>query len=122
MVYRSGFAASIMYEQAVTELFEALDHWETILNQQRYLCGDHYTSRLVYVHPLFRFDLAYYGLFKCNLKRLVDYPNLWNYLICTSNLGEADAVPKQLWLMQVCQNLIPTAWFQSDPILILICA
>jgi len=34
---------SIMYEQAVTELFEALDHWETILNQQRYLCGDQIT-------------------------------------------------------------------------------
>ena len=80
-VYRSGFAASqSAYEQAVTELFEALDHWETILNQQRYLCGDQITlADWCMFTTLFRFDLAYYGLFKCNLKRLVDYPNLWNY-------------------------------------------
>jgi len=71
MVYRSGFAAS-QYEQAVTELFEALDHWETILNQQRYLCGDQITlADWCMFTTLFRFDLAYYGLFKCNLKRLI---------------------------------------------------
>ena len=80
-VYRSGFAASqSAYEQAVTELFTALDYWEAILNQQRYLCGDQITlADWCLFTTLFRFDLAYYGLFKCNLKRLVDYPNLWNY-------------------------------------------
>lgn len=81
-VYRSGFAASqTAYDQAVTELFEALDHWEGVLNQQRYLCGDVITlADWCLFTTLFRFDLAYYGIFKCNLKRLVDYPNLWNYL------------------------------------------
>lgn len=81
-VYRSGFAASqAAYDQAVTELFEALDHWEAVLDRQRYLCGDQITlADWCLFTTLFRFDLAYHGIFKCNLKRLVDYPNLWNYL------------------------------------------
>jgi glutathionyl-hydroquinone reductase len=81
-VYRSGFAASqSAYEQAVTELFQALDHWEKVLSEQRYLCGDQITlADWCLFTTLFRFDLAYYGLFKCNLKRLIDYLNLWNYL------------------------------------------
>ncbi|MDX2212007.1 MAG: glutathione S-transferase family protein [Oculatellaceae cyanobacterium bins.114] len=80
-VYRSGFAKSqAAYEEAVTELFQALDHWETVLSQQRYLCGDQVTlADWCIFTTLFRFDLAYHGLFKCNLRRLVDYPNLWNY-------------------------------------------
>lgn len=81
-VYRAGFAASqSAYEQAVTELFAALDYWETTLERQRYLCGDAITlADWCLFTTLFRFDLAYYGLFKCNLKRLMDYPHLWNYL------------------------------------------
>jgi len=80
-VYRSGFAATqSAYEAAVTELFQALDHWEGVLGQQRYLCGDTLTlADWCLFTTLFRFDLAYHGLFKCNLKRLVDYPNLWDY-------------------------------------------
>lgn len=81
-VYRSGFASSqTAYETAVTELFAALEHWESVLEKQRYLCGDQITLADWCLFPtLFRFDLAYYGLFKCNLKRLIDYPNLWGYL------------------------------------------
>lgn len=80
-VYRSGFAASQdAYNGAVTELFEALDHWEEVLGQQRYLVGDQITlADWCMFTTLFRFDLAYYGLFKTNLKRLVDYSNLWGY-------------------------------------------
>ncbi len=80
-VYKCGFAASqAAYERSVTDLFAALDEWEHILSQQRYLCGDRLTlADWCMFTTLFRFDLAYYGLFKCNLKRLVDYPNLWNY-------------------------------------------
>jgi len=80
-VYRSGFAASqAAYETAVTELFAALDHWEQVLGQQRYLCGDTITlADWCLFTTLFRFDLAYHGLFKCNHRRLVDYPNLWGY-------------------------------------------
>jgi len=81
-VYRAGFAASqSAYESAVTELFAALDRWESVLGQQRYLCGETITlADWCMFTTLFRFDLAYYSLFKCNLRRLIDYPNLWRYL------------------------------------------
>jgi len=81
-VYRSGFATSqAAYEEAVTELFLVLDHWETVLGQQRYLCGDRLTEADICMFTtLIRFDSVYHGHFKCNLKRIADYPNLWNYL------------------------------------------
>ncbi len=80
-VYRSGFATSQpAYEEAVTELFGALDHWEAVLGERRYLCGDRITEADWCMFPtLVRFDAVYYGHFKCNLRRIVDYPNLWNY-------------------------------------------
>lgn len=80
-VYRAGFASSqSAYEQAVRELFDALDGWEEVLTKQPYLCGDTITlADWCMFTTLFRFDLAYYGVFKCNLKQLRDYPNLWNY-------------------------------------------
>jgi glutathionyl-hydroquinone reductase len=81
-VYRAGFARSQeAYEQAVTKLFAALDELEARLSTQRYLVGDHPTEadwRLF--TTLVRFDAVYHGHFKCNLRRIVDYPNLWNYL------------------------------------------
>jgi glutathionyl-hydroquinone reductase len=80
-VYRSGFASTqAAYEIAVTELFQALTSWDIILSDRRYLCGDEITlADWCLFTTLFRFDLAYYGLFKCNLKRLTDFPYLWNY-------------------------------------------
>ncbi len=80
-VYRSGFATSQeAYEEAVTELFGALDHWEAVLGERRYLCGDRITEADWCLFPtLVRFDAVYHGHFKCNLRRIVDYPNLWNY-------------------------------------------
>ncbi len=81
-VYRAGFATTqSAYEEAVTELFDALNHWEGVLGQQRYLCGDRITEAdWCMFTTLFRFDSVYYVHFKCNLRRIVDYPNLWNYL------------------------------------------
>ena len=80
-VYRSGFARSQeAYDGAVTELFETLDWLEDRLSRQRYLAGDRITEadwRLF--TTLLRFDPVYHGHFKCNIRRLVDYPNLWNY-------------------------------------------
>jgi len=80
-VYRCGFATSqVAYDEAVTELFEALEKYEAILGQQKYLCGTQITlADWCLFTTLFRFDLAYYGLFKCNLKRLIDFPHLWDY-------------------------------------------
>ncbi|MBC1220206.1 glutathione S-transferase family protein [Nostoc sp. UCD121] len=81
-VYRSGFATSqAAYENAVTELFESLDHWENVLSKQRYLCGVQLTEADICMFAtLYRFDSVYHGHFKCNLRRILDYPNLWNYL------------------------------------------
>jgi putative glutathione S-transferase len=81
-VYRTGFAVTQQaYNDAVTELFEALDYWDGVLGNQRYLCGDVITEAdWCMFTTLLRFDLAYVGHFKCNLRRLVDYPNLWNYV------------------------------------------
>ena len=80
-VYRSGFATTqIAYEEAVVPLFETLDFLEQILSSNRYLTGDAITEadwRLF--TTLVRFDPVYVGHFKCNLKRIVDYPNLWGY-------------------------------------------
>jgi putative glutathione S-transferase len=80
-VYKSGFATSQdAYEEAVFTLFETLDELEDRLARQRYLAGDRTTEadwRLF--TTLVRFDAVYVGHFKCNLKRLVDYPNLWAY-------------------------------------------
>jgi putative glutathione S-transferase len=80
-VYRCGFASSQpAYDEAVADLFQALEKWESVLGKQGYLCDRQLTlADWCLFTTLFRFDLAYYGLFKCNIKRLVDFPNLWNY-------------------------------------------
>jgi glutathionyl-hydroquinone reductase len=81
-VYRSGFARSQeAYEEAVTELFEALDHWDSVLAGQRYMCGDRLTEADICMFTtLVRFDPVYYTHFKCNVRRIVDYPNLWGFV------------------------------------------
>jgi len=81
-VYRCGFAKTqAAYDAAFDLLFETLDWLEQILSGQRYLCGGRITEadwRLF--TTLVRFDAVYHGHFKCNLRRLVDYPNLSGYL------------------------------------------
>jgi len=81
-VYRCGFAQSQQaYETASKELFTTLDEIDTVLAQQRYLCGDRLTLADIRLFTtLFRFDIVYYGLFKCNLRRIADYDNLGSYL------------------------------------------
>jgi putative glutathione S-transferase len=81
-VYRAGFATTQeAYEEAFRDLFTALDEVEARLAHQRYLAGDRLTEadwRLF--TTLVRFDPVYVGHFKCNLRRIADYPNLSNYL------------------------------------------
>jgi len=81
-VYHSGFTTTQdAYEEAVTELFQNLDRWEQVLGLQRYLCGDRFTEADICLFTtLIRFNSVYHGHFKCNLKRIMDYSNLWNYL------------------------------------------
>jgi len=81
-VYRSGFAVSQdAYEEACRALFDTLDKLEDRLSRQRWLVGNQITEadwRLF--STLIRFDAVYYSHFKCNLKRIIDYPNLSNYV------------------------------------------
>ncbi|WP_284266931.1 glutathione S-transferase family protein [Roseicyclus amphidinii] len=80
-VYKSGFATTqAAYDSAVHALFDALDWLEGILSENRYLAGDRVTEadwRLF--TTLARFDAVYHLHFKCNRRRLIDYPNLWAY-------------------------------------------
>ncbi|KEJ90985.1 glutathione S-transferase family protein [Sulfitobacter donghicola] len=80
-VYKSGFATTqTAYDDAVYPLFETLDWLENLLSQNRYLMGDRITEadwRLF--TTLVRFDLVYHQHFKCNRRRIIDYPNLWAY-------------------------------------------
>lgn len=81
-VYKCGFATTqTAYEEAIAPLFESLDWLEEILQDHQYLTGDQITEadwRLF--TTLIRFDAVYVGHFKCNLRRIQDYPNLWRYL------------------------------------------
>ena len=81
-VYRCGFAQTQeAYNQACNELFLALDEIDVALESSRYLCGDQVTLADVRLFTtLFRFDIVYHGLFKCNRRRIQDYQHLGNYL------------------------------------------
>ena len=82
-VYRAGFATRQRpYEVACRTLFEALDQLEERLSKSRFL----FANRIVesdwrFFSTLVRFDVVYYGHFKCNLRRIIDYPNLQGYLM-----------------------------------------
>jgi putative glutathione S-transferase len=81
-VYRAGFAESQeAYDEAVDELFEALSHWDDVLAEQRYLVGEEMTEADVAMFTtLVRFDEVYHTHFKCNVRRIVDYDNLWGHV------------------------------------------
>ncbi|MBX3534203.1 MAG: glutathione S-transferase family protein [Xanthobacteraceae bacterium] len=81
-VYRTGFATTQeAYEEAFNALFAELNVIEQRLSRQRYLAGAKLTEADVRLFTtLIRFDAAYVGHFKCNLRRIADYPNLSNYL------------------------------------------
>ncbi|MCX2545612.1 glutathione S-transferase family protein [Pseudomonas sp. COW5] len=81
-VYRAGFATSQQaYEEAFDDVFAELDHLEQVLGANRYLTGEYLTEADVRLFTtLIRFDAVYHGHFKCNLRRISDYPNLSNWL------------------------------------------
>jgi putative glutathione S-transferase len=94
-VYRAGFATSQgAYEEAFDEVFAELDALEKLLGEKRYLAGEYLTEADVRLFTtLIRFDAVYHGHFKCNLRRIADYPNLSNWLREMYQLpGVADTV------------------------------
>tara|TARA_B100000965_G_scaffold378479_1_gene373443 strand:- start:1948 stop:2898 length:951 start_codon:yes stop_codon:yes gene_type:complete len=82
-VYKAGFATSQeSYNEEVERVFEVLDEVEGILTTKRYLTGDDVTEAdWRFLPTLLRFDPVYVGHFKCNLRRIADYPNIHNYMV-----------------------------------------
>jgi len=89
-VYRAGFADSQeAYEAAIEDLFGALDRWEDVLEDQRFLAGEVFTEADVAMFAtLVRFDHVYHTHFKCNRRAIHEYPNLWNYTKEVYQLGD----------------------------------
>ena len=82
-VYRCGFARSQQaYEEAFDQLFVTLDEMEVRLSQQGYLVGGQITEAdWRFFTTLIRFDAVYYGHFKCNQRKILEYPNLYQYML-----------------------------------------
>ena len=80
-VYKTGFATEqSVYEEEVHHVFDALDKLEAHLEHHNYLVNDQFTEADIRLFTtLVRFDKVYFGHFKCNIRQLVDYPNLWEY-------------------------------------------
>lgn len=109
-VYRCGFAQSQeAYDQACDELFTTLNEIDATLETNRYLCGDRVTLADVRLFTtLFRFDIVYYGLFKCNRRRIKDYQNLGAYLRDLYQLpGVADTCDLESVKRDYYGNLFP---------------
>lgn len=81
-VYKAGFAATQRaYDEAVDELFDALDEHDELLGRQRWLVGDRLTEADLFLFTtLIRFDSVYHTHFKCNRRRIIDYPNLSGFM------------------------------------------
>jgi putative glutathione S-transferase len=82
-VYRAGFATSQgAYEEAFDDVFTELDVLENLLGEKRYLTGEYLTEADIRLFTtIVRFDPVYHGHFKCNLRRIADYPNLSNWML-----------------------------------------
>ncbi|WP_067807062.1 glutathione S-transferase family protein [Actinomadura formosensis] len=122
-VYKAGFAtAQDAYEEAFDALFATFDRLEERLSTGRYLFGDDLTEADVRLYPtLARFDAVYYSHFKCNLRRLTDYPNLWAYardLYSIPAFGETtnfDHIKRHYYVTQ--RNINPSGVVPKGPLL-----
>ncbi len=110
-VYRAGFAfTQAAYDEAVSGLFAALDRYEALLGKQRYLCGDSLTEADVCLFTtLLRFDPVYYVHFKCNIRRISDYPALSGYL---RDIYQTDGIAETCNLDHIKQH-----YYRSHPAL-----
>lgn len=81
-VYRAGFAGKQeAYDDAVRDVFATLDRMDALLANQHWLCGDQFTEAdVAFFTTSLRFDLVYYSHFKCNVRRVQDYPNVWRFV------------------------------------------
>ena len=102
-VYKAGFATTqSAYDEAVVPLFETLDWLEGRLGSQRYLMGDRLTEADWRLLPtLLRFDSVYHLHFKCNRKRIIDYPHLWAY---TRELYQVPGIAETMHLDHIVRH------------------
>lgn len=122
-VYRAGFAtAQDKYEEAVSEVFRTLDWLERRFAKRTWLCGKVFTEADVRLFTtLVRFDAVYYSHFKCNLRRLIDYPRLWRW---TRRVYALPGVAKTVDLKQIklhyyrsMKHINPTQIVPKGPLL-----
>ena len=106
-VYEAGFAGSqAAYEEAATRVFETLTWLEELLGERRYLAGDRITEADWRLFPtLVRFDPVYVDHFRCNLRRLVDHPNLWGY---TRELFQHPGIAETVHMDQIKRHYYTT--------------
>jgi putative glutathione S-transferase len=102
-VYKAGFASTQdAYEEAANGVFALLDELEQRLSGQRYLVGPTLTiADLRLFVTLLRFDLVYHGHFKCNRRRIVDYPALWAF---TRELAQHPAIAPTIHLDHIARH------------------
>ncbi|USZ69853.1 glutathione S-transferase family protein (plasmid) [Halorussus salilacus] len=102
-VYRAGFAGNqAAYERAVGELFDALDRYDDLLADRRYLAGPVLTEADVAMFTtLVRFDAVYHTHFKCNVRQISDYENLWPYL---RDLYQTEGVAETVHLDHITEH------------------
>ncbi len=106
-VYNAGFARrQTSYERAFTKLFESLQWLEELLGESRYLLGDRLTEADWRLFPtLARFDEVYHVHFRCNYRRIVEYPNLWAY---TRELYQWPGVAQTVAMEQIKRHYYTT--------------
>ena len=120
-VYKAGFATSqAAYEAAVVPLFETLDLLDHRLAAQRYLTGDAMTEADIrLVTTLLRFDIVYVGHFKCNIRRIADYPALSAYLddllsLSTRSPRPSGPITSRTIITAAIPGSTRPAWCRSD--------
>jgi putative glutathione S-transferase len=122
-VYKAGFATTQQaYEEAVEPLFETLDWLDERLGDSRFLCGDTLTEADIRLFTtLIRFDAVYYSHFKCNLRRITDYRNLWAYARDIYQLPEVAATVDLFHIKhhyyQSHRQINPTGIVPAGPVL-----
>lgn len=122
-VYRAGFALDQeAYETAVGDVFGTLDQLEDRLENRSYLVGDQLTEADIRLYPtLARFDAVYHSHFKCSLRRLTDYPNLWAYarrlyaLPAFHETTDFDQIKRHYFITQ--KNINPSGVVPKGPLI-----
>lgn len=106
-VYRAGFASSQeAYDDAVDDLFAALNRWDEVLADRRYLVGNTLTEADVAMFTtLVRFDEVYHTHFKCNVRRITDYENLWGYV---RDIYQTDGVAETVDMSHIKEHYYTT--------------